>query len=1071
MKNIKYIIICFMLTAFTFSINAQQQNRFWYFGNNIGIDFGSNLDDPQPIVGIGNSTNEGSGVISDNNGEFLFYTDGSSAINNLGNTFANNLGGNPSSTQSSIAIPDPSNCEDYYIVSVGAAEITESWGLFFDKISSRSWTVLESGSLNCPTCVEKVNVIPHVNEKDYWVISVQPNSKIIPIYLLDENGINRTPASQLPLTFLPNEFSSRGYGAVKISHDGSMLAIAHGPNSQGPNGNRVDLFSFDNSTGIVTGLLNSFTQSTAYGLEFSPNNQYLFVSGLGQRNSSSNNGNLAQYQTTAPYNQVNFIETNSASNYDGGALQLAPDGKIYYARDFSNSLDVINNPNSNSWNYQNDAITFSCTNCVRLGLPNLVGSPNECDPCDISNSLIPNPDFEILVNSTDLPDDLAQLDKLQDWIQATEATSDYLNFISIENPSDFLHVGDISNRPPNGSNNFVGLHWNFPNTHGVNGEYVEYVGACTNDNLLADTDYTIEFYIGSTDGSDTRYSNLGYQGDIVFLGIPDCSMLPLSGTDCKEDNFDIIGRTTVSVPPDIWLQQKINVVLNGPNNYEAILFGPSCNPYPDAGDNLRSYFLIDEILIVEGDIECGSTCYTITAEAPTCNDDNASYTYDFSLINNMEDNSFDKLLILDQDEGFTLDLDGQTLLQLDETVGPGQSIDLSWTIEGTSSEESEFCFDIIPYNPAGEMCCKEQHCVTLESCCMGDPIATLTTEEVDLGEDTCCYAIDYENICLPDYYTRLQVQMMTPGLGLSVGTLANSDFIATIINASLIELTYDNGATFPEGVYDDVMSYCVSGLTHTSPDMQEVRYSWFASVDGGPEAIVELNTETTICPLPMAPDTCTVISEDMLYCDDNGVYHYRFKVTNLSQGEYDATVLVIGPLGDTEPSDFSQQTFPDFPDNTPGASPFLEYGETTDFLDVALPNASLGDSYSFFLSMHDYRMPLDDGDYWCCFDTLDVITLDIDFPCSGSGIAESPLEHDVYPNPVHDNFTLRFKRRIPANAEMLIMNTSGNLMDVHVLETDSHFHTVDTGAYLPGLYYVMVRDDMGHVTYSKFIRG
>ena len=117
MKTFKiYIVI--LLTIAAFQLQAQQQNRFWYFGNNIGLDFGPGLNNPTPIDGIGNFTDEGSGVISDSEGNFLFYTDGTNAINNQGDVFTTDLSGNPSSTQSSIVVPAPGSCNEVYILSL-----------------------------------------------------------------------------------------------------------------------------------------------------------------------------------------------------------------------------------------------------------------------------------------------------------------------------------------------------------------------------------------------------------------------------------------------------------------------------------------------------------------------------------------------------------------------------------------------------------------------------------------------------------------------------------------------------------------------------------------------------------------------------------------------------------------------------------------------------------------------------------------------------------------------------------------------------------------------------------------
>jgi len=773
---------------------------------------------------------------------------------------------------------------------------------------------------------------------------------------------------------------------------------------------------------------------------------------------------ISQNEITVTLDAPEFQVTLSPEDLDAGSyslcngVDLSAANATYTCANIGENIATLTVQASINNQFQS-----SCQTIV-----NVVEGMEACPDCpqSLSTSLIPNPDFEELANGVE-PDDNEQLSRAANWVQATGATSDYFSLLGHANRDN--PPGELMEMPP--MLNETSLRWvgGWRNTDSNNTapeDYIEYIGAELLSTLQADTPYTLKLNVGAPRSTVINGLPQVLIQDLIVLGIPDDTNFPISGQDCKQnDGYEEIGRASVNIPEFSW--REVTIELEALQNYNKIMFGLSCDTPPDQE---IAYFLADDLLLIQGEDPCPSECYSINAEAPLCNEDNASYTYDFTLVNNMTDNSFDKLLILGQDEGFSLDLDGNTLLQLDDTVGPGQSIDLSWTIEGTSTEEATFCFDIIPYNPQGEMCCKEEHCVTLESCCTGAPSASVTINEEEMSEEMCCYSLDYENVCLPDYYTRLQVEMLTPGLGVQAMGGNNTDFTVTPINTSLVELTFNSG-TFPEGIYNDVMSFCVTGVSHTSPDVQELRYRWFASVDGGPESIVEINTFDAMCQLPSPPDTCTVITNDNLYCDDNGVYHYSFQVSNFSQGEYDASILVIGPVGDTEPSDFSQQTFPEFPDNTPGAPAFLEYGMTSGVLDVVLPNAQLGDSYQFFLSLHDYRMPEEDGDFWCCFDTLDVITLDIDFDCGIGGLVEDPLSHEIYPNPVEDNFTILFKQRIPADSDIIIKDIRGNLMDIHDIKSETHYHTINTSEYLTGLYFVIVRDSLGNMTHSKFVRN
>src|SRR5438128_1719779 len=88
------------------SLEAQQGNQ-WYFGRLAGLNFNTN-----PPTGSSDgqvNTLEGSSSVSDENGNILFYTDGTQVWDRNGDLMPNGSGlkGHVSSFQNSIILPQP----------------------------------------------------------------------------------------------------------------------------------------------------------------------------------------------------------------------------------------------------------------------------------------------------------------------------------------------------------------------------------------------------------------------------------------------------------------------------------------------------------------------------------------------------------------------------------------------------------------------------------------------------------------------------------------------------------------------------------------------------------------------------------------------------------------------------------------------------------------------------------------------------------------------------------------------------------------------------------------------------
>ncbi|SFN86329.1 gliding motility-associated C-terminal domain-containing protein [Bizionia echini] len=384
MKKILFytFLICFV------GVYGQQQASNWYFGENAGIQFAADgtvsaLNDGQL------NTVEGCSSISDNNGNLLFYTDGSLVYNSEHNIMVNGTGllGDLSSSQSAIVVPKPDDSTIYYIFTVGSNQ--SFTGLKYSIVDM----TLDSG--RGEITVKNVNLLSQCAEKIAAVLKDCETGAIWVIGLSDINGtstarmdtfhafeVTDTGVNPIAVKSTFNRLNisdSRGY--LKLSPDGSKVACASMSNG-------LDLFDFD----VTTGMLSNSARITIpginnrpYGAEFSPTSEILYVTasndffGNGDTNPSSHQSVLLQYDLTAGDISNSAFILDSRNGYRS-ALQLGPDGKIYRTTSETYSrglpfLSVINNPNilGTDCNFVNNAISLGQNNSTQ-GLPPFIAS-------------------------------------------------------------------------------------------------------------------------------------------------------------------------------------------------------------------------------------------------------------------------------------------------------------------------------------------------------------------------------------------------------------------------------------------------------------------------------------------------------------------------------------------------------------------------------------------------------------------------------------------------------------------------------------------------------------------------
>jgi gliding motility-associated-like protein len=236
------------------------------------------------------------------------------------------------------------------------------------------------------TCSEKISaVLKDCESQEIWLITLsnsvgqQGNWDTFFAYSISETGIDPTPVtSPIPVfTFA----DSRGY--LKLSPDGTKLACANV-------GDGLFLFDFDTQTGIVSNLIQLIINNQTnkpYGIEFSPNNNLLYVTAsndyFAQDGSAENPANhqsvLIQYDLTVPDIVASQVLLDNRRLYRGG-LQLGPDGKIYRALSSTYLqglpfLGVINEPNlqGTACDYVHNAVSLGSNNSSQ-GLPPFIQS-------------------------------------------------------------------------------------------------------------------------------------------------------------------------------------------------------------------------------------------------------------------------------------------------------------------------------------------------------------------------------------------------------------------------------------------------------------------------------------------------------------------------------------------------------------------------------------------------------------------------------------------------------------------------------------------------------------------------
>jgi gliding motility-associated-like protein len=390
----------FIFILLSIDLFAQGEANNWYFGSEAGISF--NTTPPSVLFDGELNTFEGCSSISSSNGNLLFYTDGRSIWNanhqlmpNADYLGGSGLNGDPSSTSSGLIVPHPTLDDVFYVFTVDEPHHDNAYAYpnqgpanpdgsqRFDYSDTGETIPLGDDGFNNGFNYSVVNmsldnglgdVVP--NQKNIELITYDPNNpedvkykcseKITAVrgedcntvwvithfkdtfyaFEIDENGVQEDPVeSQVGPLISTDDYRRAAIGYLKASPDGEKLLVANQTTDYDPvtqidqaNGN-VYLFDFNATTGEVTNPISLVDNVGSYGVEFSASGTKAYATVV-------NNNTLQLYQWNLEATDIpgSLYQFGGVSGSASGAIQLAPNGKIYRSMLGESFLAVINNP-------------------------------------------------------------------------------------------------------------------------------------------------------------------------------------------------------------------------------------------------------------------------------------------------------------------------------------------------------------------------------------------------------------------------------------------------------------------------------------------------------------------------------------------------------------------------------------------------------------------------------------------------------------------------------------------------------------------------------------------------------
>jgi len=366
-KTILLSLLIFLGAIPVFAQYNTNQNKVWAFGDFAGLDFTSG----SPVAFLSYSTQyEGCASVSNGAGQLLFYTDGKHVIDSAGYYMPHGSSIVPvtvfSSAQAAVIVPVPNTANKYYVFSSEQYPGGHLYYSFVDMSLDGGNGDVDSATAGTPlaTAMSEAMVAVRGNNCNVWLITHRRDSAVFLVYSISPSGISGPVVSH---TGAFTGTISYGISIVKPSHNGKKLVLQD--YDVASSGHGTELYDFDPTTGIVSGLQILDSSTTRYGAEFSPNDSLLYIDEYGT-------GYVAQYNISLSSTAAIVSSLNTITTTGGvfGDMKLGPDNKIYITSASDTFLARIGSPNTygTGCGFVSHGVTLIHSTNGEYGLPSVV---------------------------------------------------------------------------------------------------------------------------------------------------------------------------------------------------------------------------------------------------------------------------------------------------------------------------------------------------------------------------------------------------------------------------------------------------------------------------------------------------------------------------------------------------------------------------------------------------------------------------------------------------------------------------------------------------------------------------
>lgn len=245
--------------------------------------------------------------------------------------------------------------------------------------------------------------------------------------------------------------------------------------------------------------------------------------------------------------------------------------------------------------------------------------------------------------------------------------------------------------------------------------------------------------------------------------------------------------------------------------------------------------------------------------------------------------------------------------------------------------------------------------VTVNPCC--NPCENRDVVVRSPKGDSCCRVLDIRNDCKQNYFTKLELKLLTPGVIFGshfTGGPSPSDWSNPVSTNTEIEWTHVSGY-IPNGSIPGLINFCLDGIDQTSEIPQKVVLNWITPGTDVRDKVACSDTLIFECKQTNFP--CIKVLEDRIVCkkDPQGNTYYQYTLTfkNSASPPHVATELVFSQIGSPPVTVLPNPvTFP----------PLLPNGTSTITTNIYGSGLNPGDKLCFEVRLHDALNP---GNWYC----------------------------------------------------------------------------------------------------------